>query len=339
MAYRVHLMEPAASFEVDEGETLLEGADRAGQHLPHDCRFGTCGTCRVRVASGSVGYQEFPPGISEEEAAAGFALACQAHALSDVTLLPERRLAPCSAPARHMATVSAVRALGDGVSHLTITLPEAAAADLVYRPGQYVNLFLEDGSPRSFSMASRPEGGQLDFHLRRIPEGRFTHHRVNALQAGDLLEIELPLGNFCHHPEDYRPLLLVATGTGLAPIKAILESLMDSEDGPPVALYWGVRTEADLYLHEEIQTWAERFDDFSYVPVLSRADEDWQGRRGHVQQAVAEDFPDLSEHAIYLCGSPAMIEEARRDFLALGASIDHLYADSFTFQAQAAETV
>lgn len=336
MAYRIHMLEPAASFEVIEGETLLEGADRAGQHLPHDCRFGTCGTCRVRIASGSVGYEEFPAGLSEEEAAAGFALACQAHALSDVTLLPERRLAPCSEPARHVATVAAVRPLGDDVIHLTLSLPEGSE-DLVYRPGQYVNLFLEDGSARSFSIASRPTAGTVDFHLRRIPEGRFTHHRVNALRPGDTLEVELPLGSFCHHPEDYRPLLLVATGTGLAPLKSILESLMDCEDCPPVALYWGARTEADLYLHDEIAAWAIRFDDFSYVPVLSRADEAWQGRRGHVQQAVAEDFPDLSEHAIYLCGSPAMIDDARRDFLALGASIDHIYSDSFTFQARVPE--
>jgi CDP-4-dehydro-6-deoxyglucose reductase len=333
MAYRVQLLETDTSFTVEDGETVLEGADRAGLHLPHDCRFGTCGTCRVRLASGSVGYEDFPAGLSEEEAAAGFALACQARPRSDLLVQPERKLAPCSDPARHQATVAAVRTLGPDVTHLTLELPPEV--ELVYRPGQYVNLFLEDGSARSFSMASRPDGNRLDFHMRRIPQGRFTHHRVDALRPGERLEVELPLGGFCHHPEDYRPLLLVATGTGLAPLKSIAESLMDSEDCPPVALYWGMRTEADLYLHEELVAWKDRFDDFSYVPVLSRAGAGWQGRRGHVQQAVAEDFPDLSEHAIYLCGSPDMVEQARRDFLALGASIDHIYSDSFTFQSAA----
>lgn len=331
MAYRIHMLEPAASFEVIEGETLLEGADRAGIHLPHDCRFGTCGTCRVRIASGSVVYEDFPAGLSREEAEAGFALACQARALGDLTLQPERLLAPCSAPRRLRATVSAVQALGDGVTHLRLELPREAA-DLVYRPGQYLNLFLEDGSARSFSMASRPDGRSVDLHLRRIPEGRFTHHRVGALRAGDALEVELPLGGFCHHPEDYRPLLLLATGTGLAPLKSILESLMDSEDCPPVVLYWGARDEADLYLHHEVAAWGERFDDFTYVPVLSRAGDGWKGRRGHVQQAALKDFADLSEHAIYLCGSPAMIEQSRRAFLERGASIDHIYTDGFSFQ-------
>lgn len=331
MAYRIHLLQPAAAFEASEGESLLDAADRAGVHLPHDCRFGTCGTCRVRLASGTVGYREFPAGLSPEEAEAGFALACQAHALSDLTLQPERLLAPCSPPRRLRATVGALQPLGDGVTHLRLELPPEAH-DLVYRPGQYVNLFMEDGSPRSFSMASRPDGRGVDLHLRRIPEGRFTHHRVSALRAGDTLEVELPLGTFCHHPEDYRPLLLLATGTGLAPLKSILESLMDTDDCPPVALYWGARSQADLYLHHEVAAWAERFEDFTYVPVLSRADASWQGRRGHVHKAALEDFADLSEHAIYLCGSPAMVEQGRREFLARGASIDHLYADSFTFQ-------
>ncbi|KAF1045919.1 2Fe-2S iron-sulfur cluster-binding protein [Xylophilus sp.] len=334
MAYHVHLLDPAAHFEAAPGETLIDAAERAGLRLPHDCRFGTCGTCRVRLASGHVEYGEdgLPPGLTPEEAAAGFALACQARPCSDVALLPERRLAPCSPPARYRATVAAVTRWDCGVTHLRLDLPPEAE-DLVFRPGQYVNLFLEDGTPRSFSMASAPAGRSLDFHLRRIPGGRFTHHRVDALRPGDVLEAELPLGTFCYHSEDYRPLMLVATGTGLAPLKSIAESLMDADDCPPVALYWGMRTEADLYLHAEVASWAGRFEDFRYEPVLSRADGQWSGRRGHVQQAVAEDFPDLSEHAIYLCGSPDMVRQARQEFLARGASIDHIYSDSFTFQA------
>ena len=206
----------------------------------------------------------------------------------------------------------------------------------MYRPGQYINILLPDGGHRSFSMASRPHPQALDFHIRRIPEGRFTSGHAARLRPGDRLTVELPHGSFCFHAEDYRPLLMVATGTGLAPIKSILESLMDDEDCPPVSLYWGMRTEADLYLQDEIRSWPARFDDFRYVPVLSRADAGWSGRRGHVQQAVLEDFEDLSEHAIYLCGSPAMIGDAKRAFLARNASIDHLYSDSFTFQSPAA---
>jgi CDP-4-dehydro-6-deoxyglucose reductase len=128
---------------------------------------------------------------------------------------------------------------------------------------------------------------------------------------------------------------MAATGTGLAPIKSMLESLMDDRDCPPVSLYWGVRTEADLYLADEIRTWGERLYEFDFVPVLSRASENWRGRRGHVQDAVVQDFGDLSEHALYLCGSPAMIADARQRFLRLNASPEHVYVDGFTFQHEA----
>ncbi|MNI71665.1 NAD(P)H-flavin reductase [compost metagenome] len=137
---------------------------------------------------------------------------------------------------------------------------------------------------------------------------------------------------FSYHEEDWRPLIMVATGTGIAPIKAILESLLDKEDCPPVTLYWGMRTQADLYLQDEIAGWAGRLYEFNFVPVLSRADASWQGRRGHVQDAIAEDHDDLSEHAIYLCGAPAMIQDAKHVLAGRGASLDHIYADSFTFQ-------
>ena len=127
---------------------------------------------------------------------------------------------------------------------------------------------------------------------------------------------------------------MVATGTGIAPLKSILESLLDDDDCPPVSLYWGMRTEADLYLDDVIRSWQGRLYEFRYVPVLSRGGPSWRGRRGHVQQAVIADLPDLSEHGIYLCGSPAMIDEAKNEFAAHGAQLDHLYVDAFTFQQE-----
>jgi len=331
MTYRIQLLETAQTFSAQAGESVLEAALRQDQRLPHECRFGGCGTCRIRLVEGTVRYDEFPPGLTPEEAAEGYALACQAQPESDLVISAARRLPPCSEPARHIATVKAVRPLAGDVLHLALEVPSEAR--LLYRAGQYINILLPDGSHRSFSMASRPHPQVLDFHIRRIPEGRFTSGDAARLQPGDRLPVELPHGTFCYHAEDYRPLIMVATGTGLAPIKSILESLMDDEDCPPVSLYWGMRTEADLYLHDEIEAWAGRLCDFRYVPVLSRAGAGWNGRRGHVQDAVLADVDDLSEHAIYLCGSPAMIGDAKRAFLARGASIDHLYSDSFTFQS------
>jgi CDP-4-dehydro-6-deoxyglucose reductase, E3 len=140
------------------------------------------------------------------------------------------------------------------------------------------------------------------------------------------------LGNFRFHSEDYRPILMVATGTGLAPIKSMLESLMDDDDCPPVWLYWGMRSEGAHYLDAQIRSWTPRLYEFQYHPVVSRPSAAWQGRRGHVQDAVLADLGDLSEYSIYMCGSPAMISDAKQAFLARGAVLDHIYTDGFSFQ-------
>ncbi|MCJ0764433.1 2Fe-2S iron-sulfur cluster-binding protein [Variovorax terrae] len=338
MNHRVQVADTGESFFAQAQEPLLEAAERAGVALAHDCRAGGCGTCRIRLLQGRVAYEDFPMGLTAEEADEGFALACQARACSDLTISAARALPLCSPPSRYRAAVRSVRALGPDVVHLGLAI-EAAQA-LVYRPGQYMNILLPDGSPRSFSMASAPAAQQeVDFHVRRIPGGRFTEGMLAQMRSGDPLEVEVPLGGFAYHAEDYRPLLMVATGTGLAPIKSILESLMDDPDCPPVTLYWGARHAEDLYLHEQIQEWAGRLYDFQYVPVLSRADERWTGRRGYVTEAIAQDFPDLSEHAIYLCGSPRMIVDAKRRFASQNASLAHVYADSFNFQHELAPSL
>lgn len=337
MKHRVVWLETGQSFDVEPGEAVLAAAQRSQIELPHECQFGGCGTCRVRLVEGRVGYEsednetgELPMGLNPEEAEAGYALACQARPASDLVISVAPPLA-CSSPTRLRATVESVQPLCADVTHLRLCLPEDAG--LVFRPGQYMNVQLPDGRHRSFSMASRPDGNRVDFHVRRIPGGTFTDRQLSTLCAGQTLDVEMPHGSFCYQARDERPLLMVATGTGLAPIKSMLEALMDDDDCPPVSLYWGMRTEADLYLDDEIRRWADRLYEFRYVPVLSRAGSDWTGRRGHVQDAVLADLPDLSEHAIYLCGSPAMIADAKTVFARHGASMDHLYADSFVFQA------
>lgn len=330
MTFRVQWLETGESFEVQAGEAVLAAALRTRVALPHECQFGGCGSCRVKVVEGAVRYDEFPMALTPEEEVEGYALACQAFPKSDLVISVEPPLA-CSQPTRVGAVVEAVRPLTTEVLHLRLNLP--AQPPLAYRPGQYMNILLKDGRRRSFSMASKPNGSSLDFHVRRIPGGWFTEQRLAELQAGETLDVEVPLGSFHYHAEDYRPIVMVATGTGLAPIKSMLESLMDDPDCPPVSLYWGMRSEADLYLHDEIHSWADRLYEFQYVPVLSRPGSGWSGRRGYVQHAVLEDLGDLSEHSIYVCGSPMMIADAKSAFAVHGASLDHLYADSFAFQS------
>jgi CDP-4-dehydro-6-deoxyglucose reductase len=215
---------------------------------------------------------------------------------------------------------------------LTLQLPQDVQVQ--FRPGQYLNILFEDGRARSFSMANADAAqGRIELHVREVEGGRFTQACLPALKAGDELLLELPLGVFYWRERDWRPMVMVATGTGIAPIKAILESLLDKDDCPPVSLYWGMNRPEDLYLAQEIESWANRLCEFRFVPVLSHADESWQGARGYVQQQVCRDEPDLSEHAIYLCGSPVMIEQARGLFKEHGANEQFMYADAFNFQS------
>lgn len=331
MSFKVLWIERDARFDVEPGETVLAAAQRQGVALPHECEFGGCGTCRMRLREGSVDYDELPMALTEEEAALGIGLACQARPQSDlaISVVPPGY---CSDPVRLDATVLAVSALGHDVIHLQLQLPDTQ--ELVYQPGQYMNVLLPDGRCRSFSMASRPAQQRVDFHVRRIPGGHFTDGHIATLKPGDRLPVEIPLGSFRLHKEDERPLVMVATGTGLAPIKSMLESLMDDDDCPPVHLYRGARTPEDLYLHDDIAAWAERLYEFRYVPVLSRAGGGWSGRTGYVQDAVLADLDDLSEPAFYLCGSPAMIAGAKAAFLGRGASPEHIYCDGFVFQTR-----
>ena len=330
MFYRVQILQTQESFDAGPDESILAAAQRANVNLAHDCTLGGCGTCRIKLIEGRVTYSEPPFALTPEEESGGYALACQAMPTSDLVISAAALADACAEPVRRTAIISDIRQLGAGVSHLILETPESDAP--VYLPGQYMNVLLPDGSTRSFSMASAPKGSFVDFHVRRIDGGAFTEGKLPYLRAGDRLEVEFPHGSFVFRARDDRPLLMVATGTGLAPIKAMLESLMDNPDCPPVSLYWGARSASDLYLHDEIQAWGERLYEFRYVPVLSRPDRSWQGCRGYVQDAVVSDLDDLSDYAIYLCGSPAMIFDAKQAFITRSAAIDHIYTEGFTFQ-------
>lgn len=329
MSYRITLSESSDSFDAQPGEPLLEAAERAGFPLVHDCRFGGCGACRVKLLEGRVDYEEFPFGLTEEEAGEGYALACQARACSDLTisasLLPEGHV-----PADfHVATIERLDKLSHDVTHLVLRIP--TASDVRFHPGQYLNVMLDDGSPRSFSMASPPNGELFDFHIRRVPGGYFTGRLETHYQPGDTLDVELPLGAFRHDATSPRELLMVAGGTGLAPIKSIIESLKDDPLRPSIALYWGVRRAEDLYLDEQLRHWARTLPDFRYVPVLSEPDPQWGGRRGFVHQAVCEDHDDLAAFDAYLCGPPPMIAAAKTSFSQRGLDVERIFADSFNF--------
>ncbi|WP_199908099.1 2Fe-2S iron-sulfur cluster-binding protein [Celeribacter baekdonensis] len=327
-ALHVTLAETGKIFPVQPHESVLAAALNAGIELAHECKTGFCGSCRVRILEGAIAYAEDPIGLSDQERGCGFALACQARAQTNLVI--EAPLMPTDRPEPTDITAQVV-SVDQVCGNITRLRLSPVGGMPAFLPGQYVDVVTQSGATRSFSIASAPDEAVIELHIRTIPGGMFTAGIIPALKCGETVALHGPHGLFRLRPDDFRPLVLVATGTGIAPLRAMLAALRADPDCPPVALYWGMREQSELYLADEIATLGAGLEDFTFVPVLSRAAEGWSGRRGYVQDAVIEDLPDLSEHALYLCGSPAMIAAARGRFLEVGASVNHIYVDSFHF--------
>jgi CDP-4-dehydro-6-deoxyglucose reductase len=234
--------------------------------------------------------------------------------------------------------VQKLEKVADDVMIVQLKLP--ANERLQFLAGQYIDFLLKGGERRSFSMANPPHADEfLELHIRHVAGGSFTDHVFGKMKERDILRLEGPLGSFFLRDESPKPVVFVASGTGFAPIKSILESAFKRGASRPMVLYWGCRRPKDLYLHALAQTWAAQHANFRYVPVVSEAlpEDAWSGRTGFVHRAVLEDFPDLSGHQVYACGVPIMVDSAKRDFTTLrGLPEDEFYADSFTTQADLA---
>ena len=340
MSFQVTVQPAALSFTVDSDEAILPAAIRQGVGLPYGCRDGACGSCKSRLIAGRVihgAHQLKALSVAEEEA--GFILTCCATPQSDCVV--EARSVPGAGEFPVLKMPSRVLSL-DKPSHdvavLKLQLP--ANQNLQYRAGQYVEFILRDGARRSYSMANAPHAlgssPAIELHVRHMPGGKFTDHVFSTLKEKDILRMEGPFGSFFLREDSDKPMILLASGTGFAPIKAIVQQLQHKGIQRPVVLYWGCRRKADLYQHDWCLQAADEMPQLRYVPVLSEptADDAWTGRTGFVHQAVMADFPDLSAHQVYACGAPVMVESAQRDFVErCGLPAGEFYADSFTSEA------
>ncbi len=218
---------------------------------------------------------------------------------------------------------------------------DALREALAYRAGQYIEFLLKDGKRRAYSIASAPSLERpLELHIRHLPGGLFTDHVFGAMKERDILRFEGPLGTFFLREESDKPIVLLASGTGFAPVKALVEHLMHLKSTRPVRLYWGGRRPQDLYMDELCQAWTTTLPDFQYVPVISDAlpEDNWTGRTGYVHAAVMQDIPDLSGWQVYACGAPVMVDAARSEYVAqCGLPADEFFADSFTTEADLAQ--
>ena len=344
MTFTVTVMPSGKQFAVEPDETVLEAGLRQGVVLPYGCKNGACGSCKSKVVEGSV--EQGPhqvAALKPEEAERGFALPCCARAVSDLTLEARVIAAAGDVPLRKMpCRIASIERAAPDVAILRLQLP--ANERLQYLAGQYVELILKDGTRRSYSMAGAPHAAdQVELHIRHMPGGKFTDPLFGAVQPvvkeRDILRFEGPMGTFFLREDSVKPIVLVASGTGFAPIKAIIEHASHKGFTRPMTLYWGGRRPQDLYRHELCVRWAAEMPHFRYVPVVSDPlpEDAWTGRGGFVHRAVMEDFPDLSAFQVYACGAPIVVDSAKADFTArCDLPEDEFYADAFTTAADAA---
>jgi CDP-4-dehydro-6-deoxyglucose reductase len=333
MSYRVTVQPSGHQFQAEANEAILEAGLRQGIALPYGCRGGVCGSCAATVLSGQVAYPSGEPqGLSANDKERGKAFLCMATARSDLELdVPQVGLEPDIEIKALPVRVEKMRKLADDVMELTLKLP--ASERLRFFAGQYIDILLKGGKRRGFSLANAPFNDQLlELHIRHVPGGQFTSHVFNEMQEKALLRIEGPLGSF-YIRESERPIILMGGGTGFAPLKGMLEQMMEQGLGKPVHLYWGVRAKADLYMDSVVRNWVSRHPQLTYVPVLSdpKPEDHWEGRTGWVHDAVAADFPDLTGHDVYLSGPPPMVQAAKTAFLAHGLPEAQLFYDSFEY--------
>lgn len=345
MSFTITVQPSGRSFEADPGETLLAAGIRQGIGLPYGCKDGACGSCKCRKLSGTVTLGPHQTkALSPEEEAQGYVLTCCGTATSDVVLESRQVTHAGAFPIKKMpARVAQLEQLSPDVMRVKLQLP---ANDVIqYHAGQYVEFILRDGARRSYSMANAPhtliEGGapMVDLHIRHMPGGKFTDHVFGAMKEKEILRIEGPYGSFHLRDDSPKPIVLLASGTGFAPIKAIIEHMQFMGITRDTVLYWGGRRPQDLYLDGWVKAQLADMPHLKYVPVVSDAlpEDQWQGRTGFVHRAVLEDLPDLSGHQVYACGAPVVVDSARKDYVEkAGLPEEEFYADAFTTEADKA---
>ncbi len=319
-------------FDAAGDETVLEAAQRAGIALPYSCRGGVCGSCKATLVEGRCDYPRLPPvALSDDAQADGAILLCQAVPCGDIAIRAREIASVEDIPHRRVQTeVVARRALAPDV--VGVWLVPTEGPRLNWLAGQYLDVVLEDGRHRPFSIAGGPaDDGRIELHVRYVPGGGFTSWVYESLKVGDRLTIEAPLGTFVPREDSERPMLFVAGGTGFAPVKAIVEHFIELGTRRAIHVYWGARRAEDFYLTELIRAWQRRTPALRFTPVLSDIDAAWEAgiRAGLVHEAVLEDHPDLSGFDVYMSGPPPMIDLAREHFAAAGLPDDRLYFDSF----------
>lgn len=322
-------------FPVAPGETVLEAAQRAGIALPYSCRAGVCGSCKATLIKGHCDYPRNPPVALSGTAPSQHAiLLCQAVPRGDL-VIEAREITSVEDIARRQLEVDVSRKWLLAPDVIGVHLrPADGQPRLNWLPGQYLDVLLDEGRRRPFSIANHPQpDGTIELHVRHVAGGGFTSWVADALKVGDRLRIEGPLGTFVPREDSERPMIFMAGGTGFAPVKAIVEHFMALGTRRPMRVYWGARSATDLYLRELAESWSRSAHDLSFHAVISDAQEAAAHglRVGLVHEAVLRDQPDLASYDVYMSGPPAMIDAGRKLFIDANLPEERLYYDSFDY--------
>ena len=338
--FQITVQPSGRAFSANAGEAILAAAIRSGVGLPYGCKDGACGSCKCKKISGTVQHGAHQSkALSADEEAAGLVLTCCAQPLSDVVLESRQVTDESAYPIKKMPVrVASLEKKSHDVMQVRLQLP--AADTFRYHAGQYIEFILRDGARRAYSMANAPhtqaEAPGVELHIRHMPGGKFTDHVFGAMKEKEILRVEGPFGSFFLREDSDKPIVLLASGTGFAPIKALIEHLQFKGISRPTVLYWGGRRPGDLYLADWVQARVAELPWLRYVPVISNAlpEDGWTGRTGFVHQAVLDDFADLSGHQVYACGAPVVVESARDAYSAQrGLPPEEFFADAFTSEA------
>jgi CDP-4-dehydro-6-deoxyglucose reductase/3-phenylpropionate/trans-cinnamate dioxygenase ferredoxin reductase subunit len=325
MTFTVTVAENGVSFPCGARECVLDAAERAGYSMPSSCRKGVCNTCEAALLEGQVDQR----GRGRRTAKDGAALMCRSRPCADLIIRP-KRFERIDIFRRKVITAKVYRLAqpASDVTILTLRFPIGLRAP--FKAGQYLQVVMDDGDRRNFSMANTTRNNDgAELHIRHVPNGKFSTRILSKLAADDPLRIEVPFGDFYLRSSE-RSVILLASGTGFAPIKSIVETAINTGNTRPMHLYWGARSSEDIYLADLPAKWARRHPWFSFTPVLSEPPSSWTGRTGLVHDTVRENHRILSETDVYACGNPLMVSAAQRTFTASHGLPDaQFFADAF----------
>jgi NAD(P)H-flavin reductase/ferredoxin len=335
MSFKVRIAQADRTIEVPTGDTILGAALDAGVGYPFGCQSGNCGACKSHLVTGEVtmeGYSEFA--LSDEEKARGLILACRSVPWSDceVAWLEEDDLIV------HPRRVLACKVVGlDDATHdiKRVRLAIEAGGPFDFSAGQFASVTFEGCPPRDYSMANVPGDPVLEFHVRRTQGGATSAHVAERLKLGDSVRVEGPFGASYLREAHRGPIIAVAGGSGMAPLKSIIERAIQKELPQHIYFYFGVRSERDLYLHDHFAALAAKHPHLHFTPVLSDGPSNGL-RTGLVHEAVAQDFDEFDGCKAYLAGPPVMVEAATKLFEQRGMRRIDVHADAFYTAAEMA---